>query len=391
MIDIISFFLVILSLPGACYLLLITVTAFIALHPPLSAKNSPKYVNKALDICVVIPAHNEESGLADSLVQLKNCIPNHGSAQIWVVADNCTDKTEEIAQQHNCNVLIRNNLEKRGKSYALEYAFEYLLDKNFDLFVVIDADSFCEANLLIELEAAFANGADAVQLINVIKADNNPYSILTSLGFIAMNFLRPVARKKLGISSGIFGTGFALSAKVLKQCPYTTHSLVEDAQYHLKLIKQGYKSELIETSRVYSGVPKYDEGAQAQRNRWEGGRLRLLKDNFVPLLRRIVNGDRHLIDALAEILLMPLSYHLMTCLILVTLSINSQFLLIYSLFNIGVISGYFLLAIKHSDTDKSILEILRMVPGYMLWKIKILSGSVTKSQHSSSWVRTRRK
>ncbi len=391
MTDILISILVLLTFPGACYLLLITTLAGVALYRTSSPESSLKGASKPLNICVLIPAYNEELGLEDTLIQLRSCSPNRGSFEIWVVADNCTDNTEELARRQGCKVLRRENIENIGKSHALEYAFNHLTTKEFDVFVVIDADTSCQKNMLLEVETAFSRGLDAAQLVNTIKADNNPYSILTALGFTAMNLLRPRARKQLGLSCGIFGTGFALSSRVLNQCPYTTHSIVEDAQYHIQLITNGFRSELLETSRVYSGVPKYDEGAQAQRNRWEGGRFRLLKDSFFPLVGKIIGGKWRLIDPLAEMLLMPLSYYLIATLLLTSLSFDTPLLLSFCLFNLLILVAHFLLAIKHSDTDQSILQILTMVPGYLVWKVKILTGSIRKSRRDSSWVRTQRK
>ena len=249
-------FLALFSSPGAAYLIAITVGGVLTLPRftnQVCDKNPIKTDREGLRIAIVIPAHNEEAVLAQTLIHVNNCLPNSGTHDVWTVVDNCTDDTHSIAIKHGSSVLVRNNPNQRGKSYALNYAFKTLENQSietghyYDVFVVLDADTHCQDNLLIEVESAFRNGADAVQLVNLIETNkDNRYSMLTGLGFIAMNLLRPRVRQKFGLSAGLFGTGFALSNKVLTQCPYDTHSIVEDAEYHIKLLHSGYKSILLE-------------------------------------------------------------------------------------------------------------------------------------------------
>jgi cellulose synthase/poly-beta-1,6-N-acetylglucosamine synthase-like glycosyltransferase len=394
MISTFTYFIAFITLPGAIYLLVITIAGYRAIPIPNKEISGETLNGKRIDglnIAIIIPAHDEEINIAQTLIHINKCLPNKGSYDVWTIIDNCTDNTQAVAKEHGSSILVRNNSEQKGKSYALNFAFDTLSTENYDVFIVLDADTLCQKNLLLDIERAFSRGADAAQMVNLIQTEQgNRYSMLTGLGFVAMNLVRPRARKLLGLSVGLFGTGFAIDSEVLRKCPYDTHSIVEDAQYHIKLLLNGYKSVLVESSTVYSQVPAYTEGAEQQRNRWEGGRIRLLRDNIGPLVSAVLNGNWRLLDPLFEMLLMPLSYHLLGLIIITALAPNTM-ILIYSLINLSIVAAHFLCVTKHSNKPPPIFAILLALPGYLIWKIKILISTLNKSKRDTSWIRTQRK
>src|SRR5665213_3675133 len=67
-------------------------------------------------IAVLIPAHNESTGLQPTLDDIK---PQLGSTnRLVVVADNCSDDTASVATERGAEVAIRNDLTRIGKGYA---------------------------------------------------------------------------------------------------------------------------------------------------------------------------------------------------------------------------------------------------------------------------------
>ena len=91
-------------------------------------------------ITVLVPAHNEEAGILETLTSLQNqtLVPD----RIIVVADNCTDATEAIAVAAGAEVVrtVGNTDKKAG---ALNYVLSGLLPtgKPEDMILVQDADS----------------------------------------------------------------------------------------------------------------------------------------------------------------------------------------------------------------------------------------------------------
>lgn len=126
-------------------------------------------------------------------------------------------------------MLVRNDLEVRGKGFALEFAFGILLDEGFDAMVVVDADTTVEPGFLATIEGCLAQGADAVQCrYSVLNPEASMRTRLMNVALLAFNVLRPRGRERLGLSVGILGNGFALTSDTLRTVPYHTHSVVED-------------------------------------------------------------------------------------------------------------------------------------------------------------------
>ena len=91
---------------------------------------------------VLVPAHNESAGIARTVQSLRSLEWPADWLRVSVIADNCTDDTAVQAQQAGATVLVRTNPEQRGKGYALDWAFERVLEEGWaEAVVVVDADT----------------------------------------------------------------------------------------------------------------------------------------------------------------------------------------------------------------------------------------------------------
>jgi cellulose synthase/poly-beta-1,6-N-acetylglucosamine synthase-like glycosyltransferase len=99
---------------------------------------------------LVIAAHNEQLVIENAIDSLKKLDYPKEKYEIFVVADNCTDRTAEIAGNAGATVFKRTDNNARGKGYALEWMFEKLfeLDRKFDSIVVFDADNIVDKSFL---------------------------------------------------------------------------------------------------------------------------------------------------------------------------------------------------------------------------------------------------
>ncbi len=273
-----SLLLIIMTLPGTVELLLVTIGAWLPL--PLR----PPHRLPQQRLAVLIPAHNEAAGITATLESLKAC---QGPADLIVIADNCTDRTAELAAAAGARLLVRNDPLQLGKPYALAFAFKQLSQENFDAYLIIDADSRVKSNLLQVVQNALSTGSDAAQVKYVLDGkEDSMRSRFQAIAFTAFNVLRPRGRSRLGLSAGIFGNGSVLTRRLLEAIPFTVTSLVEDVAYHLKIVEAGYRVDFIEESDVVSAQPIHWQGRLSQRKRWEGGRLRLLLDQAPICLQR---------------------------------------------------------------------------------------------------------
>ena len=91
----------------------------------LSARQAPPArSSRRLRFDVFVPAHNEESIIARTVANLRGLDWPADRFRVIVIADNCGDATASIAAQAGARVFERADPERRGKGYALAYAFE---------------------------------------------------------------------------------------------------------------------------------------------------------------------------------------------------------------------------------------------------------------------------
>ena len=142
--SVIGLLLCLVTLPGTLELALLTLGGVMPRRSqtPLTSGLQP------LNICVVIPAHNEEKSIGGCVASLFDCETAGHSISVVVIADNCTDATAGQSRLAGARVLERHDENKRGKGYALDYAFSLLLPENYDAFLIVDADTGVEANFI---------------------------------------------------------------------------------------------------------------------------------------------------------------------------------------------------------------------------------------------------
>ena len=114
---------------------------------------------------VTIAAHNEEQVIAQLVENLRNMDYPQELFDIYVVADNCSDKTAILARKAGAIVFQRYNVQKRGKGYALEWLFAKIasLKKDYDAVVIFDADNLVKKNFLLEMNNKLCDGEKIVQ------------------------------------------------------------------------------------------------------------------------------------------------------------------------------------------------------------------------------------
>jgi cellulose synthase/poly-beta-1,6-N-acetylglucosamine synthase-like glycosyltransferase len=373
---------VLASLPGTLELLLLTLGGLLYRRPGLNTPPSDA------SLAVIVPAHNERLHI-ERCVRSLQASAKGLSAQIVVIADNCEDDTADLAASAGARVLVRNDDAQRGKGFALDFAFQTLLPEGFQAFVVIDADSVVSENLLSEIAAHLADGAEAVQArYTTLNVDASLRTRLMNLALMAFNVLRPRGRDALGLSAGILGNGFALSAETLRAVPYGAASVVEDLEYHLLLVQAQRRVRFVDRAWVKADMPTGGRGSRTQRARWEGGRLRMIKTHVPSLLRRMISGRWRLFEPALDLLLLPLSLHLV--LLLVALGLPVDWSRTYALFGLAVVALHVLAAVRVGGGTWRDLAAIAIAPFYVVWKLTLLPAIGRAGGSRAAWVRTDR-
>lgn len=381
----------IVTLPGTAELLLLTVGGLLPRKPrrPTVRSGSPTASPAVFKMIAVVPAHDEEAGIGSCVRSLLACKREGCDFSVVVVADNCTDETAARAALAGARVLVRHDPARRGKGFALDYAFNVLLDEEFDAVVVVDADTTVEPNMVAEFRRLFADGADAVQCrYGVGNVGASLRTRLMNVALLAFNGLRPRGRERFGLSVGILGNGFALRRETLAAVPYDARSVVEDLEYHLRLVERGFRVRFADGTTVRAEMPSGGRGIATQRARWEGGRLLMLREFAPRLCLRVLRGRVRLFEPLLELLLLPLAFHAL--LLLVTLAQPVTWLRWYGGAALGLVLLHVLTAVRTGGGTLKDVAALAAAPFYVVWKLSRIGHSLKASRREVEWVRTER-
>jgi cellulose synthase/poly-beta-1,6-N-acetylglucosamine synthase-like glycosyltransferase len=342
----------------------------------------------------VVPAHDEGEGIGATVKNLRAVDYPADKFSITVVADNCSDETAARAEAAGARVLVRHDLEKRGKGYALEYAFAKLATE-VDALVVVDADTVVSPNLLRAFAARIQAGALAVQADYAVRNPNASWRTrLMAIAFGAFHVLRSVARERLRLSSGLRGNGMCFTSRVLSLVPHDAYSIVEDVEYGIRLGEAGHRVFYAGEAHVYGEMVSSSRASQSQRQRWERGRAALARTRGVPLFgRALVRRDPMLMDLAIDILLPPLS----TLAAWIAFGFAAALVSRYAfsidvslriwIANLVVLVLYVLRGWSLSGTGaRGLLELL-CAPLYVAWKLWL---RLRKPDRPKDWVRTTR-
>lgn len=221
---------------------------------------------------VLVPAHDEEQTLP-TLLRSVDRAEGREAVRVVVVADNCSDRTAEVARRHGAAVLERRDPERSGKGPALAWALDELGAPDAPV-VMIDADCEVSPNLFTALAAHAHAGARVAQVEYVVaNPEESPAAALRAAAFSLVNSVRPAGRNALGLSAGLLGTGMMFIPDVLRRVPWSDFGLAEDAEYGLRLAAAGERVVFVSEARVSSPMPVTAAAARSQEMRWEAGKV----------------------------------------------------------------------------------------------------------------------
>ena len=164
------------------YQIFYALVALVRKTPDLTPKDLHKFA-------VVIAARNESAVIGQLINSIKKQKYPAELVDIYVVADNCTDNTAEVARQAGAQVYVRNNRQMVGKGYALDFIFKILQRTNdktqYEGYFVFDADNLLDENYIAEMNKVFDAGYRVVTSYrNSKNYDTNWLSAGYSLWFL---------------------------------------------------------------------------------------------------------------------------------------------------------------------------------------------------------------
>ena len=380
-----------------CALPVLVASSYLAALAAVGRRKSPPVAPPpGLRFDVVVPAHDEENGIGDTVSSLLSIDYPRSLFRVLVVADNCRDRTAEIAGAAGAEVLVRQQTEQRGKGFALAYAFDRSLTDRFaDAVVVVDADTLVSPNLLSAFSARFHAGAAAVQASYGVRNPlASPRTRVMTIALAAFHDVRSVARERLGLSCGLRGNGMGFSREVLRQHPSQAFSIVEDVEYGIQLGYAGVRVEYVPEAIVRGHMASTEPTARSQRRRWERGRQALVRQHLPGLLLQAWRRrDPRLLDLAIDLMVPPLGQ--LVTIIIIGLALSLLAMRFGATIAVWPWSAAFFGILAHvfrawvvSGTGRPGLLALLWSPAYIVWKLRLRFHD--KGLTPDEWVRTTR-
>jgi GT2 family glycosyltransferase len=384
------------------YLSVVTLAAWRARRS--GAGITPVPVEPAHRFVVLIPAHNEEKVIGEALTSLSELDYPRELFSVHVVSDNSTDSTTAIVERSGAEAHERIAPDDGGKGPALHWLLQRLWARSepHDAVVIIDADTTVSPNFLRVMDARLSRGAAVVQAFYSVK---DPLATsATAFRFAALaarHYLRPLGRTDLGGGCGLFGNGMVFRADVLRGRTFSNH-LTEDIELQLELLLAGTRVEFAPDAIVQAEMPHTVEASQTQHQRWERGRIEMVRRYLAPLVGRVIGGGPAgrvaYTDAALDQLVPPFSVMAAAT---AGLSIMAGARLVVfpggrarrrawlAAALVAAETGYVLSALRMVDAPRPVYRSLARAPQMVVWKLRLWARMIVKPD-GVAWVRTAR-
>jgi hypothetical protein len=358
----------------------------------------------ATRFAVLVPAHDEEQLIGETVERLLALDYPPDLVQVHVVADHCTDRTVEIARATGAIVHEHEDPEPAGKGPALQWLVGELqrTGAEYDVAVIVDADTLVAPSLLRVLDARCAAGATVVQAHYAVRdQEQSTSTALRAAALSLRHYLRPLGRTALGASCGLYGNGMAFSREVLEGRHWSDH-LTEDLELQSELVLDGVVVDFAPDAVVEAEMPTSLGASTSQHQRWERGRIDLARRYVPRLIRRAgqVRG-RHrlaLLDTAADHLVPPLSV-LATGVAATTgwsglahavrRSATTRRSWLVSLALVALLVAHVLSGLRMVRAPRAVYAALLRAPGAVAWKVRLWVRMIVRPE-AATWQRTTR-
>lgn len=234
------------------------------------AKHNHKYA-------VLIAARNESTVIGNLIESIRQQDYPSELVTIFVVADNCTDNTADVARKAGAVVYERFDDAHRTKGYALQYLVKNIEAdygvKSFEGYFFFDADNLLKRDFISRMNDSFDAGE---KIVTSFRNTKNFATNWISSSY-AIHWYRTVrnehrARSFLRLATRIQGTGFLVANEILKD-GWNYVSLTEDRELSAFAATNGYSISYNDAAEFYDEQPVDVKIMMRQRIRWAKGHL----------------------------------------------------------------------------------------------------------------------
>lgn len=184
--------------------------------------------------------------------------------------------------------LIEVSFDKSTKSKALNKAMA-TLDSTYDIAVILDADNIMAPDFLVKINAAFAQGAFAVQGHRTAKNQNTSFAVLDAASEEINNHIFRKGHRVLGLSSAIIGSGMAFHYDYFKKLMAGVKAVGGfDKEIELKMLKDKHRILYRNDAMIYDEKVQKADVFGNQRRRWLSAQIHYFKKDILPAVGHLI-------------------------------------------------------------------------------------------------------
>lgn len=253
-----------------------------------------KEAEKQHKYAVLVAARNEETVISNLVHSIRSQDYPSELITIFVVADNCTDSTANLARKEGAICYERFDPDHRTKGFALQFLVENIKNdygiEAFDGYFIFDADNLLKKDYVTRMNESFDAGEKIITSYrNTKNFDDNWISASYGVHWLRTIRNEHRARSLFRLATRIQGTGFLIANELLKD-GWNYTSLTEDRALSADAVVKGYRISYNNAAEFYDEQPTDIKIAMRQRIRWSKGHLQAFTESggklFINIFRK---------------------------------------------------------------------------------------------------------
>ncbi len=324
-------------------------------------------------LLVLVPAHNEElliEAAVRSMVAMRRDACDY---DLYVIADNCGDRTAALASEAGARVLERHDLARIGKPWALLWAMQQLPVAEYDAVAIVDADTEVDPGFADALARRGPLRDKAVQSYCAISNEEDSWLTLLGALLVAVRYdWQYELKRRAGLNCPI-GNGWCVGTNLLAHAGWVPDSLTETWELYTRYTVYGAQVDFARHAVMRGQEARTLSQGAIQRRRWQAGKLAV----FAHYARRIISSPidiRQKLDTFGELAAPGPVLHAAVVLPIAILFFASgvsvarvvALLLAGSLLPIAI---WTLVALARDPRRLLFLAAMARIPGYALWRV----------------------
>ncbi len=344
----------------------------------------------------LVPAHNESTmieGCVRSLLVLRGPVADR---RLVVIADNCSDDTAARARALGAECWERQDPARGGKPQALAWAIGKLELAGWDAVVVIDADTEVDPDFVTALGGEMPLERRLVQsyFATLNEWDNWLTRLAGLLARCRYEVTYPL-KVRAGLNCPLTGNGMVIGARILEAEGWQHFSITENWEMYADFTSRGVDIGYARHALIRSHEVETLKQGGTQRRRWLAGRLQVLGEYALRILRSAKIGPLQKLDALTELAAPSPILHVLAVMVVTAAAFPCRADpmaraagVLASLSLLPLVLATVLVLVRHPDPWGTV-RALAMVPVYAGWRLVVALGTLFRLR-DRTWKKTER-